>query len=583
MTAHRAHHPGLPQHRDRTPRPAPTAYDVTRRGVLGLGATMAGLFTLAACTPADTEVIDTAAGPVTGGVLTYFEPQTWTMLYPPGVGFYPNGGIMNNISDRLLWQDPETLELYPWIAEDLPEINDEATEFTFRIRQGVTYSDGSVLDAANVAKNFDLYGKGDPARALTVSEQIANYDRAEVLDDYTVRFHFTAPSLGFVQAVSTMNQGLLANSTLDLDSEGFGPGSATKIITSGPFHITDEEIGTKLSVRVREDYDWAPPHLEHQGRAYLDGIDYLVNGEYSVRVGALVSDQVEGLRDLQAPDEKRIEESGLQVFAKATNGINNGMSFRFRHRFLQDIRVRKALIRAIDRQEIVDKLFTPNFPLAKGIIGSNAWGYVDLAEYFVYDPEEAERLLDEAGWTRPAGSNALRTKDGQTLRIGVNIALPQPRSREVQTVVQQHLRRVGIDWIINEGDQSQQTINSLDIDKVNVYHSMVARADYDNVRSNWHSVNRNAFLNAETDTGTDIAPPDPEVDRLLDFMASRPTDEERNEAAIEFQRYLAENAYVLPLFEEPQVFAFRRSVQGFETEPVGRPAFYSTWLAGENA
>ncbi|WP_349826588.1 TIGR04028 family ABC transporter substrate-binding protein [Brevibacterium litoralis] len=607
MTAHRA--TGA-----RTPRaPQPTAYSAalgdatartgtttrgsafrnttrsttaTRRGFLGLGASLAGITALAACTPQDTLDVSaaTAGGPVTGGILDYFEPQTWTTLYPPSVGFYPNGGIMNNISDRLLWQDPETLELYPWIAEDLPEINDSATQFTFRIRPGVTYADGSPLDAANVAKNFDLFGRGDTERALPVSEQIANYDRAEVLDDLTVRFHFTAPSLGFQQAVSTMNQGLLADSTLDLDSEGFGPGSATKIITSGPFHITEEAVSTKLSVRVREDYDWAPPHLAHQGRAHLDGIDYRVNQEYSVRVGALVSGQVHGLRDLQAPDEARIEEAGLQVFAKATNGINNGMSFRFRHPFLQDVRVRRAIIRAIDRQEIVDKLFTPNFPLARGIIGSNAWGYVDLAEYFPYDPDEAAALLDEAGWTRPAGSTGIRTNaDGERLQLGVNIALPQPRSREVQTLVQQHLARVGIGWTINEGDQSQQTLNSLDIDKVNVYHSMVARADYDNVRSNWHSVNRNAFLNAESDEGTDIGPRDPEIDRLLDHMASRPTDEERNEAAIAFQRYLAENAYVLPFFEEPQVFAFRRAVQGFATEPVGRPAFYDTWLADENS
>jgi peptide/nickel transport system substrate-binding protein len=88
-----------------------------RRSMLGLGLGFGTLITLSACTPRDTGSLESGE-PVRGGVLTYFEPQTWTLLYPPSVGFYPNGGIMNNISARLLWQDPETLELHPWLATE---------------------------------------------------------------------------------------------------------------------------------------------------------------------------------------------------------------------------------------------------------------------------------------------------------------------------------------------------------------------------------------------------------------------------------------------------------------------------------
>ena len=62
---------------------------------------------------------DAAAGdPVTGGTLTYLEHQAYTNLYPPQAGFYPNGGIVNNIAARLTWQNPETLEIEPWIATE---------------------------------------------------------------------------------------------------------------------------------------------------------------------------------------------------------------------------------------------------------------------------------------------------------------------------------------------------------------------------------------------------------------------------------------------------------------------------------
>ena len=142
-------------------------------------------------------------GPVSGGTLTYLEHQAYTTLYPPSAGFYPNGALVNNLTARLLHQDPETLELEPWIATALPEVNDDATEYTFDIRTDVTYSDGTPLTAENVVANLDLFGLGDQDRALIVSEAINNYERGEVVDDDTVRFHFSAPAPGFPHAEST--------------------------------------------------------------------------------------------------------------------------------------------------------------------------------------------------------------------------------------------------------------------------------------------------------------------------------------------------------------------------------------------
>ncbi len=96
----------------------------------------------------------------TGGTLVYLEQQAHTNLYPPAGGFYPNGGMLNQITDKLTYQNPKTLEIEPWIAESW-EVNADATEYTFKLRPGVTFSDGTPLDAAAVAKNFDTYGLGN--------------------------------------------------------------------------------------------------------------------------------------------------------------------------------------------------------------------------------------------------------------------------------------------------------------------------------------------------------------------------------------------------------------------------------------
>lgn len=545
------------------------------RVVLTVAATAAVAVLVAGCASGAPQASPSGAAgePQTGGTLTYLEPQAWSTLYPPSAGFYPNGGIVNNITDRLLYQNPETLELEPWIATEY-EVNDDATEYTFTIRDDVTYSDGSPLTPENVVKNIDLYGKGDTDRALPVSEAINNYDHGEVTGDDTVVFHFTAPSPGFAQAVSTINSGLLSDATLDRTSEQFGPGNADEIIGSGPFVVASEEIGTSTGLTARKDYDWAPPSLEHQGAAYLAGIDYVVAAEDSVRVGTVVSGQADIARSIEAPDEAQFAANGLSLHAAATNGVNNGLSFRFREPRLSDVRVRQALIAGIDRKQIVETLFTDNYPLATGALAKTALGYLDTSAYYAYDPDKAARLLDEAGWT--VGADGVREKDGEKLTLAFNEALPQPRSKEVVTLIQEQLAKLGITVTLFPGDQAAQTAASLDQSTIQVYHSMVGRADFDVLKSQYFSKNRNTLLNLNPEDGT---VGDEELDALLSDIASEPTTPERQAASEAAQKHLAENAYILPIFEEPQVFGLTAKVHGFATESVGRPSFYSTWLS----
>lgn len=545
----------------------------TRRTALAALALAATTALLAGCSGGANTAAEPAGDPVTGGTLTYLEPQTWNTLYPPAAGFYPNGGVVNNITDRLLYQNPETLELEPWIATELPEVNADATEYTFTLRDDVTYSDGTPLTAENVVKNLDLFGAGDPDRALTVSEAINNYDRGEVVDENTVKFHFSAPSPGFGQAVSTINSGLVSDATLDLTSEGFGPGNATKIVGSGPFVIADEKIGTQIDLEARDDYDWAPPSVEHQGRPFLDGINFVVASENSVRVGTVVSKQADIARQVEAPDEPQFAADGLSIVAASTNGVNNGLSFRFRHPLLNDIKVRQAIIAGIDREAIVSTLFTDSYPLATGALAKSALGYTDSSEFYKYDPKQAAKLLDEAGWK--AGSDGILEKDGKRFTITFNEALPQPRSEEVVTLIQSQLAELGIEVKLFGGDQAAQDAARLELDTIQVYHSMVGRADFDVLKSQYHSANRNTLLNLDPADGT---VGDPELDTLLSDIASKPTTDERAEASAAAQQRLAEEAYILPIFEEPQVFGLTDAVQGFHTESVGRPAFYSTWL-----
>lgn len=515
-----------------------------------------------------------AADPVNGGTLIYLEQQAHTNLYPPAGGFYPNGGILNQITDKLTYQNPKTLEIEPWIAESWT-VNANATEYTFKIRPGVTFSDGSPLDAAAVAKNYDVFGLGNKALKQPVSEVINNYERSEVVDPLTVKFYFKKPSPGFLQGTSVIGSGLVAASTLALPFEELG--DATKIIGSGPFVVESETIGKELNLKARDEYNWGPAKLEHQGRAYLDGIKYIITGEDSVRIGALLAGQADFIRQVQAYDEGQVEAQDYQIYAPSTRGVNNSVVFRPDNPLVSDIRVRQALLHATDTKEIVTTLFSANYPQATSIIASSALGYKDISAKLAFDPAKAKALLDEAGWS--VAANGLRQKDGKELVLTAYESLPQPQNKETLQLVAQQWGKVGVKLSVLAGDSGSKTVDDLDPLKTPVSPAMVGRADPDVIKSQYYPKNRDVLRQKGGLSDKVQSFVDTKLNGLLDALASEPDRQKRLAIAGEVQDYVVDQAYAIPIFEEPQAYAGAPYVQGVAFEAVGRPSFYSTWLA----
>ncbi|MFC3125446.1 TIGR04028 family ABC transporter substrate-binding protein [Pseudoroseomonas globiformis] len=515
-----------------------------------------------------------AAQPARGGTLIYLEQQTYTNLYPPAGGFYPNGGVLNQITDKLTYQDPSTLEIEPWIAESWT-VSPDATEYVFRLRPNVTFSDGTALDAAAVALNFDTYGLGNKELRYPVSEVITNYLRSEVVDPLTVRFLFRAPSPGFLQGTSVIGSGLVSPRTLALPFDQLG--DATKIIGSGPFTVSRQVLGRELALLARPDYNWGPGKHPHQGRALLDGIRILVTGEDSVRIGALLSGQAHAIRQVQAYDEERVKSRGFQIFAPSTRGVNNTIAFRPDNPLVADLRVRQALRYATNTREVVDTLFSPNYPRATSVIASTAQGYVDLSDRLGFDAARAMALLDEAGWT--PGPGGIRQKDGRELVLTAYESPPQPRNKDTLQLVAQQWNRVGVRLTVLAGDSGSRVADNLDPTRTPVSPSMVGRADPDVIRSNYHPLTRNALLQQGGVSQKVQSFKDERLNALLDGIASEPDRAKRLALVEDVQRHLLDQAYVIPIFEEPQVFAAVPRLQGLGFEAVGRPSFYGAWLA----
>src|SRR4029450_391457 len=198
-----------------------TAVSLTRRWKLAAGA-------VAALGVSVGVAMAQGAAPVKGGTLIYLEQQSHTNLYPPAGGFYPNGGVLNQITDKLTYQNPKTLEIEPWIAESW-KVNCAAAQYVFNIHP------------AAVAKTCDPYGLGNKELKHPVSEVITTYKASEVIDPLTVKFTFFKPSVGFLQGTSVIGSGLVSLKTLALPFDALG--DATKIIGSGSVVVSHRGAG----------------------------------------------------------------------------------------------------------------------------------------------------------------------------------------------------------------------------------------------------------------------------------------------------------------------------------------------------
>ncbi|MBK0091232.1 TIGR04028 family ABC transporter substrate-binding protein [Erwinia sp. S59] len=511
--------------------------------------------------------------PVKGGTLVYLEQQPHTNLYPPAGGFYPNGGILNQITDKLTWQNPKTLQVEPWVAESWSS-NADKTEYTFKIRPGVTFSDGTPLDANAVAKNFDTYGLGNKALRLPVSEVINNYDHSEVIDPLTVKFYFKKPSPGFLQGTATIGSGLVSLSTLQRSLDQLG--DARHIIGSGPFVVSDEKLGREVDLTARKDYQWGPKNIAQQGPANLDGIKIIVTPEDSVRIGALLAGQADFIRQVQAYDEKQAQQQNFPIYAAPTRGINDSISFRPDNPLVSDVNVRQALLHATNAQQVVQTLFSPNYPQATSVIANSAAGYVNLADKLKYDPLLAKQLLDKAGWK--VGSDGIREKDGKKLALTIYESLPQPQNKEVLQLVAQQWRQVGVALAVKAGDAGSRTLDNLDPLKTPLTVSEVGRADPDVVKSQFYPTNRDALLQKGGSSDKVQNFRDDKLNKLLVDISAEVDPAKRLALTGDAQRYLLDQAYVIPIFEEPQVFAGAPWFKGVSFEAVGRPSFYGAWL-----
>ncbi|WP_406294322.1 ABC transporter substrate-binding protein [Embleya sp. NBC_00888] len=497
--------------------------------------------------------------PRAGGTLTFALAADPTCLDPQQFGANASLNVGRQIVDSLTDQDGKTGEIKPWLATSW-EVDPQATRFTFHLRPGVTFADGAPLDGAAVKANLDgVVALG--AKATIASSYLTGYQGTTVLDPTTVRVEFSAPSAQFLQATSTMSLGLLSPATLAKTPEQRCQGD---LVGSGPFTLRSYKPNQSVELAKRTGYGWGSSLFAHQGEAYLDRLVFKIVPESGVRAGSLESGQVDAISDVQPQDEARFA-SGYTVLTRPNPGVVFNLQANVSRPILSEDAVRRAIQKAVNRPELAQTVLTPKYKAATSPLASVTPGYVDLSAELAYDPEGAKRLLEEAGWK--TGSDGIRAKDGRRLSVDVIFAPLFNASQSVLELVQQELRKVGVDLRLRKlaaGEQNQvQSAGDYDFAYYNV-----TRADPDILRTLFgtKTVNRLKIASGELDV-------------VLDDQAQNLNPAQRDAKVAQAQRIVAERAYVIPLFELSQVHGLGPKVHGLGFEASSRLQFHDTWVS----
>ncbi len=530
---------------------------------LALFGAVAATVSLAAC-GADTAGGESAGPPQPGGTLRYGLSQPPTCSDPAQSGTNQTLYVTRQIVDSLVDQDPASGEIRPWLADSWT-VAPDARGFTFHLREGIIFSDGTPLTAESVRRNFDaIVHTVGAAKAPLAASYLAGYTGTTVVDPRTARVEFATPNAQFLQAASTPQLGILsdADTAKSADDRCLGTN-----IGSGPFTYAEYRQGASATLAKRTGYRWGSAVFANHGDAYLDRIAFTVIPESGVRTGSLSSGQLDAVSDALAQDVPQIEAAGGKVLFYANPGLPFGLQPNVNRGPLRDAAVRAALRTAIDRKELVDTVLGPQFKTGTSALASTTPGYVDQSGQLGYDPDAAKRALDTAGWA--PGPDGIRVKDGQRLSFGVMFSAVFAGNQAILELVQQQVRKVGIELRLEPVPQNEATARQNTRDFDSTYYNLT-RADGDILRTTFGLDQRN--LNGRG--------PIPQLDQVLSSELAATDAAERAKLIGQAQRQVLDEGLWIPTIELSQSIGAANSVADVKFEASGRLQFHDTWLRG---
>ena len=288
--------------------------------------------------------------------------------------------ILPHVYDKLVEYDQD-MNIVPQLATSW-SLSEDGRTWTFELRRGHTFHDGTPVDAAAVKASFErLLAQGFFRSWFSMVESI------DVVDSHTVAFTTSDLYLFLLQRMTFAGSGIVSPTAVaSMTQEEFG----MRPVGSGPFVVASWERGSRIVLEKNPSH-WAASDSP------IDVIEFRIIPDASARSVALETGEVDYVQLVPPLDAVRLAgDPDFQVYSVEQNRIEGLYMNVYRGPFT-DIRVRHAVSYAIDRQAIVDAFGQGHAIVADSPLGREVWGYRGQ-EGFEYSPERSRGLLAEAGY-----------------------------------------------------------------------------------------------------------------------------------------------------------------------------------------
>ena len=510
-----------------------------------------------------------AEGPRSGGTLHYGLTLPVSGIDPHVNASSELGIALNGVYDTLVVQDKGG-NFHPSLAESWT-ISEDGRTYTFKLRQDVTFHDGTVFNARAVVRNLErvVDPKTKSQKAVFL---LGPFERAEATDDDTAIIELKEPYAPLLDGLSQVYLGMASPAALDQWGDQYQLHQAG----TGPFRFVEYMDRQTLTIERNPDYRWAPAIRGHQGPAYLDGVEFRFYADPATRLPGLLSGQADVMGELPPTDAGQIDAQGSGINEQPMHRLLPiaipGQSVQFFLNTtltpLDDARVRQALLHATDRTALVNAVFGATSPAAQGPLSAVTRGAAAGLTTYPFDVEKAKGLLQEAGWSDSDGDGIL-DKAGQPLVLkGVLMAWGELPA--IGTILQAQWKPLGIDLQLEQLTYPA----ALEAGRKGTHHLVPfvsSGTDPDLLRTFFHSSNIGGFNFARIS--------DPELDRWLDDARQAGDWAARAQLYTQVQGRVMEQAWILPIRDQVNLNAASNRVQDLAYDVQGWfPVLYDVWL-----
>ena len=469
-----------------------------------------------------------------------------TVLDPAKCYDFYTWEIFNNIGEGLLKYKPGTTEIVPGIAESY-EISEDGKVYTFHLRPGLKFTDGTPLDASAVKYSIDRVMKLGLDPSWLVS---AFVEKVEVVDELTVKFILKKPVSYFPSLVATVPYFPVSPKSYPADK------TAEPLVGHyGPYKIKKWIRDVELVLEANPDYYGTPPKAkEFIIKFYKDAS--------TLRLAVETGEIDIAWRTLKPTDILDLKARGVLTIEEVPGPYIRYLVLRCNQAPFNDVRLRRAIAAAIDRDKICTEVYKGTVEPLYSMIPKGMWSHIDAfkEEYGVRNLTLAKELLKEAGYSE---ANPFEFELWYTPThygdLEADVALVIKESLEETGMMKVTLKSA--EWATYAAEYIAKGV--MPIFLLGWYPDYLDPDDY-----------TTCFLHSEWSPDLGVFYNNSKMDELLDKASVAIDKAERTELYKEVQRLMAEEAPVIPFFQGKLFIVFWPNVRGVILDPTMLLRYY---------